>query len=95
MDMLVSKEEVNEIVRYIEKLDDNYKHVFIMHIINDIEISDISYILECDENTVHDYLNHVLSLLEKHILSYKNISSSMLVPYLKEYMKMYSSFLFF
>ena len=92
MDMLVSKEEVNEIVRYIEKLDGNYKHVFIMHIINDIEISDISYILECDENTVHDYLNHVLSLLEKHILSYKNISSSMLVPYLKsiyeEYEKM-------
>ena len=80
--MLLNKEDVKIIVGYIDELDYEQKRIVIMHIVNDMSLTQIADLLEYDEETVSFYFDDAFTTLKEKVLAYNHQITS-LIPYLK------------
>ena len=81
------EEDRKVVVGFINELPLEQRSALIMHIYEDMKISEIAKIFDCSENTIKSRLNYAKKTLKEKIMAYKNKGNTLfsipLIPYLR------------
>ena len=81
------EEDRKVVIGFINELPLEQRSALIMHIYEDMKISEIAKVFECSENTIKSRLNYAKKTLKEKIMDYKKKGNTLfsipLIPYLR------------